>query len=102
MLNGTSIKHSKDKEQMSLTDVVIVAVQNGLIAPHTLTDSSERLDNPQTKLVTLHALINRNVLDMTNTSKVPNELLLQEDRTNANNGVCLAQNDDQRVVGVGT
>lgn len=83
-------------------DVIVAAVQDGLVASHPLADSSERLDNPQTKLATLHALINRNILDMANTSKVASELLLQENRANAYNGVCLARDDNQRVVGVGT
>jgi len=87
---------------MRLTDVVIVAVQNSLVASYTLTNCSKRLDNPQTKLAALHALVNRNVLDMADTPEAASELLLQEDRANTNNGICLARNDDQRIVGVGT
>jgi len=87
---------------MILTDVLIAAVQDGFVAPRILADSGERLDNPQTELATLHALVNCDVLDMTNPSKVASELLLQEDGANANNSVCLAQNDDEGVVGVGT
>ena len=87
---------------MILTDVVVAAVQDGFVASRIFTDSSEHLDNPQTELAALHALVNRDIFDMADTSKVASKLLLQEDRANADDGVCLAQNDDQRVIGVGT
>lgn len=82
-------------------DIGIAAVQNGLVAPNSLTNLCESLDDPQTKFPPLHSLINRDIFDMTHLPQSADELLLDKDTSHADDLVCRPVDDDEGKVGAG-
>jgi len=82
-------------------DISLTAVQDSLVRSHALADRGERLDNPQPKLLPLHALINGNILDMSDGAEAANELALEEDSANTNERVRGAINDDDGEIRLG-
>lgn len=70
-----------------LTDVLVAAVQNCLVAARRLADASQRLDDAQPELAALHALIDSDVLDVAYAAEVARELPLHEDGADADDGV---------------
>jgi hypothetical protein len=85
---------------MLLTNVIVAAVQDGLIATHALANASQGLNDPQAKLLPLHGLADSNVLDVSDLAKVAQELALNEDASDADDLIRLLRDDDKGVVGL--
>jgi len=82
-------------------DIGLAAVQDSLIRTHTLADSGERLDNPQAKFLSLHALIDGNIFDMPDSTETANELTLEEDGADTDEGVGGTVNDNNGEIRLG-
>lgn len=81
-----------------LTYVVVTAVQDGLVRSEGLADAGQDLDNPQTQLLALLSLVHRDILDVSDYSQTPQELLLHENGSSANHLVVRLGNDDDGEV----
>ena len=71
----------------SLTYVAIVAVQDRLVAPAVLADGGQRLDDAQTELLALLALVDGDILDMAHAPEATEELALEKDSTDRDNTI---------------
>lgn len=81
-----------------LTYVVVAAVQDGLVRSKRLAHTGQGLDNPQTQLLPLLSLIHRDILDVSNGSQTPQELLLHEHGPGADHLVIHPGYDDDGKV----
>ena len=81
-----------------LTYIPIVAVQNGLVAPRVLANVREGLDDAQTELLALLALVDGDVLDVSNAAEPAEELAFDEDGADGDDAVAHVVDDDDRVV----
>ena len=77
---------------------MFTAIQNRLIAPHTLANSSERLDDAQPKLLALLALVDGDVLDVADGAEPAEELALDEDTSNTNNLIRSTIKNNESVI----
>jgi len=82
-------------------NIGLAAVQDGLVRTHALADSGERLNDPQAKLLSLHALVDGNVLDVPDGTETADELALEEDGADTDEGIVRAVNDDNGEVRLG-
>ena len=78
-----------------LTYVVVAAVQ---VRSKGLADAGQDLDNPQTQLLALLSLVHRDILDVSDYSQTPQELLLHENSPSTNHLVVRLGNDDDGEV----
>ena len=81
-----------------LTDVVVAAVEDGLVAAADLADVRERLDDPQPELLPLLLLVDRDVLDVPHAPEPAQELALEEHAARADDAVRGRVNDDDGEV----
>jgi len=78
----------------------VTAVKNSLIASAVLTNVRESLDDAETQLLALLALVHGNVLNVTDTAETAEELALDEDGANAYDRIGRLVDEHDRVVGV--
>jgi len=83
-------------------NVLITAVQNGLITPQSLTNPNERLNNPQTDFLPLLFRIDCDIFDMSHLAQSTKEFLLDEESADAYYFVCGSIEDDEGEIGVWT
>jgi hypothetical protein len=81
------------------TLIRLAAVQNALIAAHSLSHSVQGLDDPQPKLLALLVLGHGNVLDVADQAHIMDELALNNYGTGADNFFLFVA-DDEDVIGV--
>lgn len=81
-----------------LTDIVVVAVENGLVRALALRDGRQSLDDTKPELLALLALVDGDVLDVSDRAEAAGELTLHEDGADAYDAVRRAVDDDDRVV----
>lgn len=94
-----SAAHSPRRpSQRRRTYIGIAAVQDGLVAPIVLTDVREGLDDALTELLALLALVDGNVLNVTDATETAEELAFDEDATDANDAVAGVVDEDEGVV----
>jgi len=90
-----SATHRNFENQKTLTNIFVTAVQNRLVAPLTLTDTRQSLNDAQTKLLALDLWVDSNILYMSNTAQASQKLVLNEHTADSNDLVCRFVNDDQ-------
>jgi len=70
-----------------LTNVIVAAVENGFIAASGLADVSEGLYDAETEFLALLALVDSNVLNVTDGAKAAEELALDKESSDGDDGV---------------
>jgi len=101
MLGGrVSMSNQMADGGKSLTNVGIIAVQNGLVTTPVLTDGCKSLDDTQTELLPLLAFVYCDILDVTHASKSSEKLALDEYSAYSNDLVAGLVEDDDGIVGV--
>lgn len=88
-----------DQRNRIRTDVGVAAVQDSFVAPAVFTDTCQRPDDPQPKLLALLILVDGNVLDVANAAKPAEELALDEDGADSDDTVGVLVDNDDSVVG---
>ena len=86
----------------SLTYVAIATVEDSLVAAAVLADPGQRLDDAQTELLPLLALVHGDILDMPHTAESTQELAFDEDSADRDDTVRRFVNDDNGVVCAGS
>ncbi len=90
--------HLREEKTIRLTNILVTAVQYGLVASHVLANAGKCLNYPQAQLLPLHILANGDILDMSDASKSTKEFLLDEDGTAGHHSVgSLLYNGDSVV-----
>jgi hypothetical protein len=82
-----------------LTDIFVTAVQNGLVSPAVLTDSSERLDYPESKLLALLLLVNHDIFDVAHAAQPTLELPLHNHRSHSDDLVASLVHNNEGIIG---
>ena len=89
---------SKTPQEQARTYILIVTVENRLVAPAVLADARERMNNTQAELLALLALVYGDILDMAHAAKSAQELALDEDSADGDDAVRRLVDDDNAVV----
>ena len=92
-----SPRHATSADQR-LTYVAIAAVENCLVAAAVLADAREGLDDAQTELLALLALVDGDVLDVADAAEPAQELALDEDGADRDDAVRRLVDDHDPVV----
>ena len=92
--------HATSADQR-LTYVAIATVEDSLVAAAVLADPGQRLDDAQTELLPLLALVHGDIFDMPHTAKPTQELAFDEDGADRDDTVGRLVDDDDGVVCAG-
>ena len=63
-------EYCRTRELKALTNIVVAAVQDRLVATHILRNKVQRLNDPQTKLLALLVLCDSNIFDVADEAEV--------------------------------
>lgn len=74
-------------KRTELTNIILAAVQDRLVCSAVLTDMCERIDDPQSQLLSLLLLVDRNVLDVPDGAQAPQELALHKHSTDSDDNI---------------
>ena len=80
------------------TNVVLVAVEDGLVAADLLRDVSEGLYDAEAELLALHLVRDGDVLDVSDAAEPAQKFALEEDAADPDDAIGLARDDDEDVV----
>ena len=80
------------------TNVVLVAVEDGLVAADLLRDVREGLYDAEAELLPLHLARDGDVLDVSDAAEPAQKFAFEEDATGADDEIGLARDDDEDVV----
>lgn len=80
-----------------LTDVVLATIEDDLVAPLTAPNLLQRVNDLQPELPALHRLGHRNVLDVTDKTRRPDELAFHKDGPASDNLTMLDSRENRRI-----
>ena len=89
---------SETPQEQARTYILIVTVENRLVAPTVLADARQRLDDAQAELLALLVCVDGDVLDVADAAEPAEELALHKERADTDDTVRLLVDDDDGEV----